>query len=291
MIGHAKIIADLKGLHERGALSHGYIFYGPSMVGKRLAARSFANFLEKGEFVYNEDAVLSDLMLVEPGENGSIGIDAVREIRNFLWQKPNASTRRTLIIDHAELLTTEAQNALLKLTEEPPVSSLLILVTSDVESILPTIVSRLPKIYFGAVPEKEIAAWLAESTEEKKMTVAGAKKQAADFAKKAMGKPGLAWRLLNDKEFQKQVELAEKLLKTPVATRRDLIKKIIDPDEFSFRKFLDAVVINLAWQEAASAQSATKKNNTALWHRALQLYDRETNFSLNPRLQLESLLS
>jgi DNA polymerase-3 subunit delta' len=277
MIGHEKIIADLKSLHKRGELSHGYIFFGPAMVGKRTAARAFANFLEKGEFESNEgtnedggDSVLSDMMLISPGENGSIGIDAVREIRNFLWQKPNVSTRRTLIIDDAELLTTEAQNALLKITEEPPASSLLILITSDAESILPTITSRLPKVYFGTVPEKEIEKWLATGKEAKMKGVT---------AKKYFGKPGLAWRLLHDKDFQKQLELAEKLLKTPAATRRDLIKKIIEPDEFSFRKFLDAVIINLAWQ-----------GNTKLWHKALALYDRETNFSLNPRLQLESLL-
>lgn len=281
MIGHEKNIADLKDLNQRGVLSHGYIFVGPTMVGKRTAAIAFAQYLEKRES--SVELVLSDMMLIAPGENGSVGIDAVREIRNFLWQKPNASPRRTLIIDGAELLTTEAQNALLKITEEPPVSSLLILVTSDAESILPTIMSRLPKIYFGVVLQKEIAEWLANDASSK-IT----KAKATELAKKAMGKPGLAWRLINDEDFQEQVALAEKLLKTPAASRRDIIKKIIEPDEFSFRKFLDAIMLNLAWQNATGAPTAQK---AALWHKALTLYDRETNFSLNPRLQLESLLS
>jgi DNA polymerase III subunit delta' len=276
MIGHEKIIGDLQSFHERGSLGHGYIFFGPAMVGKRMAAMECARFLEHGSLEQSDahEAMLTDLMLVAPSENGSIGIDAVREIRNFLWQKPNASPRRTLIIDDAELLTTEAQNALLKLTEEPPISSLLILVTSDVESILSTITSRLPKIYFGAVPEKEIVKWLE---------MGGEKKKAAEIAKKATGKPGLAWRLLHDEDFKGQIELAEKLLKTPAATRRDLIKKIIEPDEFRFRKFLDAFIITLAWQGVTGSKAA-------LWHKALALYDRETNFSLNPRLQLEALL-
>lgn len=287
MIGHEKIIEDLKDLHERGALTHGYIFYGPAMVGKKLAALSFANFLEKGEF--GEDGILSDLMLVQPGETGSIGIDAVREIKNFLWQKPNASVRRTLIIDDGELLTAEAQNALLKITEEPPASSLLILITSDVVSILPTIASRLPKIYFGSVPEMKIETWMMEDDGAKKKT-AVMKTEMTRLAKKAMGKPGLARRLRNDTVFQKQLELAEKLLKTPIATRRDLIKKILEPDEFSFRKFLDAVIINLAWQRVGANEKAAQLNYSALWHKALALYDREANFSLNPRLQLESLL-
>jgi len=312
MIGHEKIIADLQGLHEHGSLGHGYIFFGPTMVGKRTAAMEFARFLEYGNLEKTatgktgesaaHEAILTDLMLVSPGDNGSIGIDAVREIRNFLWQKPNASPRRTLIIDDAELLTTEAQNALLKLTEEPPVSSLLILVTSDIESILPTITSRLPKIYFGAVPEKEIAMWLAADANEdgemdgkKKTTTAKTIKSKAsnlsEIAKKAMGKPGLAWRLLHDGEFQEQLELAEKLLTTSASTRRDVIKKIIEPDEFSFRKFLDAIIIVLAWQGMVGTGDTKNIHDVALWHKTLQLYDRETNFSLNPRLQLEALFA
>ena len=284
MIGHGKIIEDLKELNQSGSLGHGYIFFGPSMIGKKTAAIEFAEYLESKNDLLAQSAIrnpqssiLSDMMLIEAGENTSIGIDAVRDIKNFLWQMPNASSRRTLIIDDAELLTTEAQNALLKITEEPPASSLLILVASDIESILPTIASRLPKIYFGAVSEKEIEKWLARNPQS-------AIRNPALVAKKSMGKPGLAWRLLHDKNFQEQIELAEKLLKTPPATRRDFIKKIIEPDEFNFRKFLDAIIMNLAWQGA-------EKSKSALWHKALALYNRETNFSLNPRLQLEALLT
>lgn len=286
MIGHNDILGDLKNLNEGGGLSHGYVFYGPAMVGKKTAALEFAHYIESGATASEparESKILSDMMLIEAGTATSIGIDAVREIKNFLWQKPNVSQRRTLIIDDAELLTTEAQNALLKVTEEPPVSSLLILITSDAESILPTIISRLPKIYFGTVPEKEIEKWLSENGAASKGTT---KAKAAELAKRVMGKPGLAWRMMHDEEFQAQIELAEKLLKTPAATRRDVIKKIIEPEEFNFRKFLDAVIMVLAWHGKAE-----KKIKPALWHKALQLYDRETNFSLNPRLQLESLLA
>jgi DNA polymerase III gamma/tau subunit len=156
MIGHKKIWKELTALAESGDLGHGYVFFGPAMVGKRTFARELAEYFEKASSA-GPGAILSDFMLVEPlAGAGSIGIDAARGIRNFLWQKPNMSLRRTLVIDDAELLTAEAQNALLKVTEEPPASSLLILITSDIESVMPTILSRLPKIYFGAVPEKDI---------------------------------------------------------------------------------------------------------------------------------------
>ncbi len=295
IIGHEAIISDLKGLITRSALGHGYIFVGPAMVGKRTVAAGLGHYLEKGVYEparndkpNREDGdqeVLQDMKIIDlafmkmldPDASGdSIGIDATREVKNFLWQRPNASPRRTLIIDNAELLTIEAQNALLKITEEPPASSLLILVTSDIESILPTIVSRLPKIYFGAATQAAIETWLVE-------TEGLTRAKATALAKRSLGKPGIAWRILHDKAFQKNLELAEAFLKTAPAGRRDFIKKLIDPDDFSLRTFLDAVIMTLAWETPSKAKSA-------FWHKTLKLYEGVNNFSLNPRLQLEALM-
>lgn len=287
VIGHEAIAKDLQELAQNGKLSHGYIFCGPGMVGKKTAALAFAHFLEKGTFEKPDDAeVLQDAKLIDlafakqldPNVKDSIGIDAVREIKIFLWQKPNASAKRTLIIDDVELLTAEAQNALLKITEEPPASSLLILIVSDLEGVMATIRSRLQQVHFGSVVEKDIANWLgANGSGETKTT-------AAAIAKKALGKPGLAWRLLHDTAFQEKLEQAQKFLKTPAAGRRDFIKKLIEPDEFKLREFLEAVIMTLAWEKPSKAKAE-------LWHRVLALYQNAANFGLNPRLQLESLLA
>lgn len=286
VLGHEKIIEDFERLMQKGGLSHGYIFCGPAMVGKRTTALALARFLEKGALEMSaESEILQDAKVIDlafakrldPDLKDSISIDAVREIKKFLWQKPNVSTKRTLIIDEAELLTTQAQNALLKVTEEPPASSLLIIITSDLDGIIPTILSRLQKVHFGVVLEAAIVEWL-----EKEHSVANAK--AVSLAKKALGKPGLAWRLLNDKAFQKNLELAEGLLKTSATSRRDFIKKLIEPEDFSLRDFLNAVIIVLAWEEPSKAR-------IALWHKTLALYRNVTNFGLNPRLQLENLIT
>ncbi len=286
MIGHEAAIHDLKDLYERAALGHGYILVGPAMVGKRTLAISLGHYLEKGVFeLPREGEVLQEMKLIDvafmrsldPAASGdSIGIDAAREVKNFLWQKPNASARRTLIIDNAELLTTEAQNALLKITEEPPASSLLILITSDIESILPTIASRLPKIYLGAVTQTAITQWLIDG---EGMT----KAKAEALAKCSLGKPGIAWRLLHDAVFQENLALAEQFLKTVPTARRDFIKKLIEPDDFNLRIFLDAVIMTLAWEK-------TSKTKAEFWHKTLKLYEGVNNFSLNPRLQLEALM-
>jgi len=290
IIGHEAIINDLKDLSARGVLGHGYIFVGPAMVGKRTVAAALGHYLEKGAFEpagieTNHEEVLQDLKIIDlafmkmldPDASGdSIGIDAAREVKTFLWQKPNTSARRTLIIDNAELLTTEAQNALLKITEEPPSSSLLLLVTSDIESILPTIVSRLPKIYFGAVSQSTIEQWLIGGENLPKA-------KAMTLARRSLGKPGIAWRILHDVAFQKNLELAEAFLKTTPTGRRDFIKKLIDPDDFSLRIFLDAVIMTLVWETPS-------KTKSQFWHKTLKLYEGVNNFSLNPRLQLEALM-
>jgi len=284
IIGHKKILDDLKALAEKGELSHGYIFYGPSMVGKRTAALAFAHFLERGVLDAGLHGTLREAKLInlasmkalDSDTKNSIGIDAVREIKNFLWQKPEASPRRTLIIDDAEFLTTEAQNALLKVTEEPPASSLLIIVTSDIESLLPTIVSRLQKIYFGTVPVRAIEEWLAR---DHGIAAANAK----IFAERSFGKPGLAHALATDKEFREGLAHAATFLKTSPAARKEFIKKLIEPDEFNLRTFLDALIMNLAWETPSVAQAAR-------WHNALALYGSAADFGLNPRLQLEALL-
>lgn len=289
LLGHEAIADDFMKLAKRGELSHGYLFYGPSMVGKRTTAQSLARFLEKGmpegEFAppapneILQDAKVVDLAsekLRDPDRKDSISIEAVREIKNFLWQKPNASAKRTLVVDEAEFLTTEAQNALLKVTEEPPASSLLIVVASDLDGLLATITSRLQRVYFGAVPEAEIARWLAAEH-------GIAKTKAASLAKQATGKPGLALRLLNDAAFKRNLELAAAFLKTAAAARRDFVKKLIEPDDFNLRVFLEAVIVTLAWEKPSRAKAA-------LWHKALALYGNVMNFGLHPRLQLLDLL-
>ncbi len=286
LIGHEVIIKDLNGLIEAGRLGHGYIFHGPSMVGKRTVALALGKFLEKGVFSPPaENEVLQDIKVIDlafmhrldPDASGdTIGIDAVREVKNFLWQKPNTSMRRTLVIDNADLLTIEAQNALLKITEEPPSSSLLILATSDPDAILPTILSRLPRLYLGTIPRATVERWLIQDQ-------GIAKTKAVTFAKRALGKPGLAWRLANDDAFRAELERAEQFIKTTPATRKDFIKKLIEPEDFSMRRFLETLVTVLAWETPSAAKAA-------FWHKALRLSENAGNFTLNPRLQLEALM-
>ncbi len=285
MIGHEKILNDLKRLAKSEALGQGYLFHGPSMVGKKAAALAFAKFLEKGEFVFPHGGeVLTDAKLIDfafmqeldAKAKDSIGIDASREMKAFLSQKPIVSPRRTLIIDDAEMLTAEAQNALLKVVEEPPASSFIIFIASDPESILSTILSRLQKVYFGSVSGEAIEDWLVVShgvpTEK-----------AATAAKRALGKPGLAWRMLFDETFRDDLALAQKYLTVSLAERKDFVKELVAPESFRLRRFIEMVILALASDPNLS-------RHTVLWHKTLALQEVASSFGVNPRIQLESLL-
>ncbi len=82
-----------------------------------------------------------DVLVITPEK--SIGIDEVRTINNFLARKPIQSVHNTVYIKDAHLLTINAQNALLKILEEPPGNSEIYLVTDQPDQLLPTILSRV----------------------------------------------------------------------------------------------------------------------------------------------------
>lgn len=235
-----------------------------------MVALGFANYLETGKF--EEGGLLQDAILIRPDEKGTLGIDAIRTLKNFLWQKPVFSSRRAAIIDEAELLTTEAQNALLKIAEEPPPSTLLILVTSDIEALAPTLRSRLSRIYFSIVSKGSILELL------QKMGLP--KKTADDIAERSFGKPGLASRLVNDDALKARLQSASTLCKVSGDKRRAFIKGLLDDEEFDFNAFLDAMILNIV-PEA--------KQNPQFWHQLLELRGKEASFNLNPRLQLDNL--
>lgn len=83
-----------------------------------------------------------DHLIVGPKKSGSIGIEAIRELKAWAALKPFLSKQKIALIKEAQTLTIEAQNAMLKLLEEPPKRTIIILTVNDQKNLLPTIVSR-----------------------------------------------------------------------------------------------------------------------------------------------------
>ena len=138
---------NFKSLSESGHLSHSYIFFGENQKEIFNFTGSLANFLESGKFA-GSNKLLQDLSILGPNEKGNIGIDEIRDLQKFLYYRPVVSKRKTAIINGFENLTDQAQSAILKIVEEPPKQSLIILIGQNPENLLPTVSSRFQKIYF-----------------------------------------------------------------------------------------------------------------------------------------------
>ncbi len=153
MASYKNLIDDFRRRVENNRLSHAYLFYGENQFDIFLFVQSLANFLENGNFEKPKE-LLKEILIISPDEKNVIGIDAVRQLKNFLWQKPVNSSRRLAVINGAQNLTPQAQHAALKIVEEPPQSALIIFIAATVEDLLQTLSSRLQKIYFPALAGK-----------------------------------------------------------------------------------------------------------------------------------------
>lgn len=186
IVGHRSILALLARAVARRTLPPSLIFAGPDGVGKRLAAVALAQAVNcptpvrygavDGGSEPGLDAcgtcascgriargVHADVLLIEPDDTGSIKIDQVREVVERTAYRPFEGRRRVVIIDAADDLVVQAQNALLKTLEEPPPTSSFVLVTSQPDALLPTVTSRCPRLRFGRLTAPEIAHILVGS--------------------------------------------------------------------------------------------------------------------------------
>lgn len=205
-----------------GSFSHAYIFSGEAMIGKRTFALELA-----GRAIAGHPANNPDILAVGPAgsESGqTIAIEEVRKIKDFAALSPyGVGPHKFIVIDDAHSMTVEAQNALLKVLEEPSASSILILVTAHPETLLPTIVSRCQEIKFATLPRKLVERFLQES----KLPA----KKAAFLAEFVNGRIGLAKRIIKEDSFGQVEEAVKKimhLVKADINERLTVAQKLTD---------------------------------------------------------------
>jgi len=172
IVGHRRLVGLLSRSVVRDALPPSLILAGPAGVGKRLAALATAQALnciapKDGDACGTCAActriargVHPDVLIVEPGETGSIKIEQVREIVDRAAYRPFEGRRRVVIVDEADAMAAAPQNALLKTLEEPPSSSVFMLITSRPDVLLPTVRSRCPLLRFRPLSAEDIAGAL-----------------------------------------------------------------------------------------------------------------------------------
>ncbi len=174
IVGHRYLLDRIGAAAHRGSLPPSLIFAGPSGVGKRSAALALAQVVNCPT-PRDGDAcgvcasctriarlVHADIVVVEPGESGSIKLDQIRDVVERTGYRPFEGRKRVVIVDEADAMIGEAQNALLKTLEEPPASSMFVLVTARQDMLLPTVRSRCQHLRFGQLRADEVAAVLVD---------------------------------------------------------------------------------------------------------------------------------
>ena len=196
VIGHEEIIRHLQNAIKTGKISHSYIFAGEPGSGKRLLAGIYAMTLqcEAG----GENAC---------GKCESCKIDEIREqVVNDVDIKPYSSSHKIYIIPDAEIMTPQAQNALLKTIEEPPEYAVIMLLTSNIDGLLPTIRSRCVRLDLKVVDDGLVKKYLMEHLHIPDY-------QAEIDASYAHGSIGKAKKAATSQEFADITQKALKILK------------------------------------------------------------------------------
>jgi DNA polymerase-3 subunit delta' len=167
--GQNRAIDFLKSSITNGKVSHAYLFTGPSGIGRKLTAVNFAKALNCPDIKDGESCDICsqckkidssnhpDVLISSPArEDSSFGIDKVRSITRDAGLRPYEGRKKVYILDSADSMTQEAQNALLKTLEEPPSDSVLILIADDVNAMFPTIQSRAKRVRFFPLASEDI---------------------------------------------------------------------------------------------------------------------------------------
>ncbi|MFR3071663.1 MAG: ATP-binding protein [Paeniclostridium sp.] len=151
---------------KKDKINHAYLFEGIDGVGKSTFAKEFAKYLLKTEHIENSP----DYINIEP-QGASIKIAQIRNLQTDVIIKPHGDYK-IYVINNAEKMTMESQNALLKTLEEPPIYVIIILITNNKNSLLDTIKSRCDIVKFLPIPLVELKKYLEDrGIDEKKASM------------------------------------------------------------------------------------------------------------------------
>lgn len=194
IIGHEKGIKILQRAIKNGNISHSYLFEGEEGIGKKMVAYVFSKtLLCKKAGIEPCNKCISclkfdggnhpDFHIIEP-EKGLIRKKEVEDLIKEMATSPFESIKKVFIIDDSDLMNIEGKNAILKTLEEPPYYVNIILISSNPNNLLPTILSRVQSVKFYPVTPEKIKEFLLDKYDLDRTKA----EFIAEFAKGGVGK-------------------------------------------------------------------------------------------------------
>jgi DNA polymerase-3 subunit gamma/tau len=184
VVGQDHVVRTLKNAIARNRIAHAYLFVGPRGTGKTSTARIFAKALNvtggpKADFDPKDpiaqsiaDGSCLDVIEIDGASNNSV--DNIRDLRDNVQYAPAQGKYKVYIIDEVHQLSPSAFNALLKTLEEPPSHVKFIFATTDVQKVLPTILSRCQRFDLKPIPDGLIVQRLKKIAAAEKIKVSDA---------------------------------------------------------------------------------------------------------------------
>lgn len=275
IVGQERLKEHMINAIQADKISHAYMIQGELGAGKEFIAKVFAKTIqcERGGTEPCEECRSCkqmdsgnhpDVIWVTHEKPNSIGVEDIRgQINNDIGIKPYYGPKKIYIVKDAEKMTMQAQNALLKTLEEPPAYAVILLLTTNAEAMLPTILSRCVILHMRAAEDKKIEEYLM-----KELHVPDYK--AAVCAAFARGNVGKAKSLAENEDFEHIKEEAVSLLKyihdMEISEIVSAIKRINDY-KLDVNSYLDIIAV---WFRDILLFKATKDVNSLIFKEEIQ---------------------
>lgn len=282
IVGHEQIKEHMQAAIRDKKPFHAYLFQGEEGVGKEALARTFAAGLQcQSESADKPCKECVSCRQIESGnqpdviwvtrEKASLGVDEIREqLCNTMDIKPFSSPYKIYLVPEAEKMTEAAQNALLKTIEEPPEYGIVILMTSNISALLPTIQSRCLTMEFRPLSTAVVESYVKEHCQVPDY-------QARASAAFAQGNLGKAMRYAKSEDFIERKDHIISLLRH--VEQMDLSEMLAVIKDLGTRKdeVRDYIDLMVLWYRDVLLFKATKDINQLLFQDEASYISREAS--------------